>query len=280
MSKFAETLEEFRLYLTDSGRDPGTAELYVTHLRSADEASIDPLARLRDTSLAPFTRRSIKAAIKSWAVWQEDEALLKKLKNFKMPPPTRKHEKLPLDKDDWRQLVDLLETQEESPAILVIGLMATRGFRIGDVLRMRKPDIEKALKSKVLTFEAKGGRFLSFGVSKPVDRWLRPLVEYKGWTTVAGLLAPNSDTELKAVKAAKMQVRRLLQDLADEVGIDGVYPHRLRRTVATYFLEKVNGDIVKLKDWMQWQNINTVAGYVDHSRREELDLIGETLLDD
>ena len=196
-----------------------------------------------------------------------------------MPPPTRKNEKIPLEHEDWQALVNLLETVKETPAVLVIGLMAVRGFRVGDVLRMRKTDVEKALKSKVLTFEAKGGRYLNFGVSKPVARWLRPFVDYKGWTTIASLLAPNSDTEDKAVKAAKMQVRRLLQTLGDEVGIEGIYPHRLRRTVATYFLEKVGGDIVKLKDWMQWQNINTVAGYVDHSRREELDLIGETLLD-
>jgi integrase len=57
------------------------------------------------------------------------------------------------------------------------------------------------------------------------------------------------------------------------VEIEGVYPHRLRRTYATEYLRSMAGDpeaVVKLMQHMGWSNIATAMEYVNHQRGAEL----------
>jgi len=274
-------LGEFKDEILNNGCDPTTADLYAYHVKKAHEAnSKDLTARLRDPNLSPLTKRSIKAALVAWAKFREDVELEKRIKKIKLPAAVRKSVKMPLTRPEWESLLEVIDAGDYSPAIIVIALMARRGFRIGDLLRMRRADVEAAVgKLKTISFVAKGNRILQFGVTKNIEPLFRKLLD-QDWETVGQLISPNDDPA-KSTRAAKMAVRRALAKCAEAAGIDSnVNPHRLRRTVAVYFLEKAGGDLLKLKDWMQWVSLNVAAGYVDYQERKVLDAIGESIFDE
>lgn len=269
-------LDDFENSLIKRGRDPDTAALYKLHVQKAIENDAeDLLARFRNHSLSPNTKRSIKAALSAWARFTKDVELKELLEDYRLPPATRVHVKVPLTDAEWRALKDILRVQEEKqPVDAAIALMALRGFRIGDVLRMRRADIINALQSGVLSFVAKGNKRLEFGMMKPLRPWFQYLASIKGWKQVVELIGPSD-------RAAKMCIRRRLARLAVEAGIDSpVYPHKLRRTVAVWFLNTVHGDLMKLKSWMQWASINVASTYVDYQNREALDQLAEDAMED
>lgn len=264
-------LDEFENNLIKRGRDPDTAALYRLHIQKAiDTDDEDLLVRFRDGSLSPNTKRSIKAALSAWAKFTKDVELKERLDDYRLPPAVRVHIKVPLTDDEWIALKDTLKAQEEkTPTDAVIALMALRGFRIGDLLRMRRTDVTNALQTGIINFVAKGNKRLEFGLLNQLMPWFGFLASLKGWKQVVELIGPTE-------RAAKMRIRRRLARLATEAGIDSpVYPHKLRRTVAVWFLRKVDGDLMKLKSWMQWQSINVAATYVDFHQREALDQLAE-----
>jgi integrase len=65
--------------------------------------------------------------------------------------------------------------------------------------------------------------------------------------------------------------------------IDGVHPHRLRRTYATQFVAQLAGDpraIVSLQKHLGWQSLETAASYVDSVNKSDLDNLGGRMIDD
>ncbi len=266
-------LNKFHNWLVSRGRDPTTADLYVINVRIAYENE-DPIDRLLDPDISPNTKRVSLAALRAYARFTKDEDLKETLNDLKLPPVQRIRPKLPLEKHDWRVLVKTIRDLPDSPNKAVLGMMAVRGFRIGDVLRMKREEISEGLRTGVLMYVAKGNKKLTVGVNESFRDFLEILNQEGKWKRVIDLFETED-------KATRMQLRRTLQALAKDVGItDAMYPHRLRRTVATYFLEKVGGDLTKLKDWFGWSSIATAASYSDHYKREELDKIGSTLFED
>ena len=266
-------LKNFHNWLVTRGRDPTTADLYVTNVKIAYETD-DPIERLLDPDISPNTKRVSLAALRAYAKFTKDDDLKETLDDVKLPPVQRIKPRVPLEKQDWKKLRDLINNEPPSPANAIIGLMATRGFRIGDVLRMKRVEVEDALKTDLLIYRAKGNKKLTVGVLPTFVKYLEQLISFPKWKQVQDLFEVDN-------RAARMRIRRSLQRMAKEVGIeDDMYPHRLRRTVATYFLEKVGGDLTKLKDWFSWSSIATAASYTDHHKRAELDKAGESMFDD
>lgn len=265
-----QDLKKFEAWLIGRGRDEKTAELYRKHLNTILAAGEISVKRLLDKNLAPLTRRSIKASLKAWAKYTKNTELIEQLDDIKLPPARRVGIKIPLEKSDWKKLRKEIDTYELTPEVAVIGMMATRGFRVGDVLRMTRSEVKEAVDSGTLAITVKGGRRLEFGVTDAYRRYLEALLTQPKWKQMEDLI-PN-----------KMRVRRTLKEIATEAGLDAseIYPHRLRRTVATYFLESVGGDLTKLKDWMGWTNINTAASYTDFHKKKDLDDAAAKMFED
>lgn len=273
-------LRAFRAWLENQGLASTTAEMYEHDARSAAEVGF--VARLR-AELAPKTLHRIRAAGRQWAKFRGNPELELALKNFKLPAARRQTVKMPIEHVQLLAIVDeLAQADYLAPAMLaVIGLMACRGFRVGDVLRMRRVELVAAFETGVLSFLAKGRRRLEFGLVPSWEQHARSLVGIDGWIRVEDLISPKV-AEKKRRKAAAKAVQRKLIQLAGRCGIAKMYPHRLRRTYAVEYLRQHAGDpeaLLKLTQHMQWADESTALQYVNHVRGRELDAAGERIFE-
>lgn len=275
-------LDGFRAALANRGLAEGTID---TYLRDAATALEGPgfLARLKDEAIAPKTKRHILATARHWARYRKDKKLRDQLDELRLPPARRKRAKVPIERDHLFALLDQIQQARDIPPATraVIGLMATRGLRIGDVLRLTREEVERALAEGTLAFEAKGRRRLEFRVLRAFKPWLLDLQQLGAgvaWARVQDLVAPRAVRAPRA--AAHRAVERALVRLTVRSGIFNAYPHRLRRTYAVEFLRQLQGDpeaLIKLTQHMQWASTATALEYVDHQRGEELDEVADRM---
>lgn len=278
-------LDGFEAFLRRRGLAEGTIEIYQHHVAQDGGAT----TRLRARSLAPKTRRLILGAFRAYGKFLSSQTktkrvgteLLEELGATKLPPPTRKRVQKPLPRPIYDGLRDAIDESDaiDDPLRVELGMMAARGIRRGDVLRLDKKTAVSALKTDTLSYEVKGGRWIEYGVLSTYRRYLELLVEV--WRpkteTLCDLIAPNE-------KAAGLRIARALRRLARElpleehdVSIEDVRPHVLRRTYATLFYEASGRDIRALMQHMQWQELQTAFGYVDFIDAEKLDDIAEQM---
>lgn len=276
-----EKIKEFKEWLIARGRNPATAEGYTADIRMAYAGANPPYGRLLDHKLAPKTVRRTMAALRAWCRFNKDGELLEKLKDIQLPPAERKIAKVPLSKEEWSELVEEIEEANYlSPGErAALGIMAIRGLRVGDVLRMTREEVERGMATGILAYEAKRGKRIEISV-KPIADYLSLLLKQDEWYKVRDLVSMRSTkSELVKQNSATQQLSRALKAVGEKIGIPGrdIYPHRLRRTVATHFLEAAGGNIEKLRAFMSWSNIVTAAGYADYHRRDELEAIADTM---
>jgi integrase len=230
-------------------------------------------------SLAPNYRRHLAGCLRSWAKFSKDTALIERIEELKLPAAAPASAREPFSRGDWEALREAILKAGYLPEAtrLVCAIIATRGIRCGDVLRLTRREVEAALETGVLAFEAKGERRMEFS-ARPVRRELEALAELSWRGRVASAICGTGNHET----AARM-VRRAFDQIADISGIDPalVYAHRFRHTYASEFLNEMQGDpeaVFKLKDQMGWANISTTQNYLRRSRQKELDEIERRLL--
>lgn len=273
------TVPGFKTWLVSRGRDPDTATGYGSDVLLCLVHPRGLLGRLRERNLAPKTLRRTLASLRAWAKYSNDAALSKQLGDIKLPPPNRKVVKIPLTKDQWQNLILEIDRADYlSPAErAAIGIMACGGLRIGDVLRMTKSEVLNGIASGVLIYEAKGRKRLEVG-TKSIKIYLDILAKYENWEKVHDLVTTRAK---RLQSSGTQQLSRCLKEVGEKIGIPSneMYPHRLRRTYATYFLEAVGGNLEKLRAKMSWSSLATAASYADHHAREELDSIADGMFD-
>lgn len=272
-------LERFTAWLQNRGRGDNTAKIYCSHLRNAHDAGEISTARLVG-KLSPNTKRGTKAALAAWAKFTKDGDLRDALEDVKLPPARRVTAKLPLTREQWAAYVRHLRTakiphrDELIRSIMVI--IAVRGLRKSDALRITRREVSAALSTGKLSFRGKGGKRSEFAAA-PIRAELEDLHARKGdWETLQDLVSPS-------MEAAQNRIWRRMRILAESIEIDGVYPHRLRRTYATRFLEQLQGDpqaIIKLQKHMDWESLGTAASYADAVNTDELDVVGGRMVDE
>jgi integrase len=282
-------LGKFKAWLAERGRVEGTADAYVTNLRSCAADRKGLTHRLVAGDLAPNTLRANLAALRAWAAFSRDERLAKRLADIRLPPARRVHTKNPLDTQDLRRVVRHVSTCPRTVRLFqgrddvdtdvamrqVILIMALRGFRSGDVLRIKRTEVLRALATGKLTYESKGRKRIEFSI-EPFRAPLERLAQIKNWERVRDLI-----TSSKNPKVASIKVWRAVRRTAQEIGIPEMTPHLFRHTFATRYLEQLRGDpnaIIKLQKFMGWESMNTAARYVDKVSQDELDSIGAELV--
>lgn len=259
----------------------GTAKLYAQNVLNASQHHEGFFGKLTDPNIAPKTKRHIKAAIVAYARFTKDRELEASIREVRLPPADRVTVKIPLDRDLWVKFITVLDdSQAFSPEIRAcMGIIAIRGYRVSDVLRMERKEILRGLQTGILSTVGKGRKRLEYTV-QPFRKYLITLLGVKDWVKVADLI---SNSKRDDMTAARVKLLRAFKTLAKEVGIDpkDIFTHRFRRTVATMFLDhpSVKGDLEKLRQFMGWSNVTIAAGYADHDRRKELDVVADDLLD-
>jgi integrase len=195
----------------------------------------------------------------------------------------RQSVKIPLEREEWFRVIDAIRDYQDLGDAMraVLGMMAMRGFRCGDVMRMKRAEISAALETGTLSFEAKGSKRLEFAVIDTFRPHLEALAAIDTrWTRVEDTVVAERSLPERRHRAALRAVQRALAAVAASVEIDGVYPHRLRRTYATEYLRSLTGDpeaVVKLMQHMGWSNIATAMEYVNHQRGAELNAPAERM---
>lgn len=269
----------FAEWLKRRGRADNTVRAYVRDLRSCTQHPRGMLGKLRDR-LAPKTVRRTYAVLRSWAKFTGDQSLASELDDILLPAAKRVTARTPLGQEAWLKLMRALPlTHDVHPATrTIIEIMALRGIRVGDVLRMQRGQVERALTSGLLVIELKKRVRHEFSV-RPIEPQLRHLLSWPDWFQVMELVLPEDTEAVDPVAAAGMAIWRALQKVGDVAGIENLHPHRLRRTYATEFLAEVGGDLEKLRQHMGWADLATAAGYADHDRRVELDAVAAAMME-
>lgn len=273
----ASTLGKFENWLIGRGRVEGTARVYKNHLRKSSAEVLGLTARLVDADLSPNTRRTNLAALAAWAKFSRDAELRAQLDDIRLPPARRVKAKIPLELEAWRQFVQhVMNAKTRHEAIRhVILIIAIRGIRCSDVLRMTRKYLKSAVATKVLVFEGKGRKITRFAAGPVMDQ-ITALTAMKGWDRVYDLVTTGSE------RAALTRVERAVKRYALEANIADVFPHRFRTTYATAFLRRLQGDpqaLIKLQRHMDWESLATAARYADAVDADSLDEIGAGLTD-
>lgn len=273
-----EKLTEFRQWMRGRGRSDDTAELYISNLRRCAADPDGVTNRLVSGDLAPNTIRTNLAALRAWARFTKDAEFAQQLGDIRLPPARNVRIKLPLGTDDWRKIVRHLHTcpMDSEPMRQVLLIMAIRGFRSGDVLRMKRTEVVRALETGKIAYEGKGRKRIEFAAA-PIRDQLEALAKIKGWERVRDLLGTGRSRRGLSRKVWRAAVRT-----AKGAGIPQMNPHRYRRTFATQFLGRLRGDpnaIIKLQKYMGWESMETAGRYVNQVSQNELDEIGSDLVE-
>ncbi len=276
MDVTAKNLTAFQQWLVRRGRMADTAALYVRNVRRCSAEPEGMTARLLGTALAPNTMRSNLASLRAWALFSDDRGLARELADIRMPPARRVRAKPPLSRDDWHRSIKHLQTAElDEPVRCVLLIMALRGMRSGDVMRIKRAEVVSALASGKLAYEGKGRKRIEFSAT-PIRAPLEALAAIRGWDVVRDLITSSKD-----VKVASNRIRRASQRVAGQIGIMKMNPHRYRHTFATCFLAELKGDpnaLLKLQQHMAWESMATAARYVGATAQDELDAVGDRLV--
>ena len=270
-----KNLERFRDWMVARGRVEGTADLYVLNVKSCAASPGGVTQRLISSKLSPNTMRSNLAALRAWAKFSKDEDLRDILGDIRLPPARRIRSKEPLDDDTWSGMVrSVMNDSRDTRNIAlqqVVLIMAVRGLRSGDVLRMRRTDIVRALATGKLVYEAKGRKRIEIAAA-PIRAQLEELAEFKVWDKVADLVSTSKNPAV-----IRGRVYRAVRRIGKAMKVDAMSPHRFRHTFASAYLRELHGDpnaIVKLQKYMAWESLSTAARYVDRVSQDQLDDVG------
>lgn len=274
-----KNLEDFRSWMVERGRSDDSATTYIWNLKSCASDPKGITNRLVERKLSPNSLRTNLAALRAWASYTEDVKFAKRLGDIKLPPARRIRSKQPLSTDDWRRAIRHLQTCPMNNEAMrqTILIMALRGLRSGDVLRIQHGDVLKALATGKLAYEGKGRKRIEISAA-PIKAQLKALalLDPPDWERVSDLIS----TSVKS-KVASKKVWRAARRTAAKIGIDEMNPHRYRHTFATRFLDELKGDpnaLVKLQKYMVWESLNTASRYVDAIDTDQLDQVGENLV--
>jgi integrase len=241
---------------------------------------------ITSSNYSPNYRRNLVACVKSWAKFVDDRELRVQLEDIKSPAPVPRDVREPFSRDEWFELIDAIDSADYISGAQkhTCALIAIRGIRCGDVLRLTKRDVSQGLKTGILAFESKGERWQKFSAA-PLRDHLEGLLEdwRKKAPRVRNLVAPGS-AESSAQATASRAIRYAFDRIAKELGIDpqDLYAHRFRHTYATLFLQTMAGDpeaLPKLQQQMGWARLDTASNYLRRSRREELDELESKLFE-
>lgn len=287
MANPRSAVEPYLAWLRRRGLGESTILQYGHHAARLLDGE-DPFTRLNDRSLSPGYRRVCRAAMLSYARFTKNTELAENLSDVRLPAPVRQSVEVPLPEKGWRALRAEIDDASyvKEPVRAVLGLMASRGLRRGDVLRLHRKEVAQAIKGGTLSFLAKGERRLEFGVLPAWRGYLEILDDcfVRNTNHVRELVSPRAAEETCQAAAGEL-VTRVLRDVGSEVGEkvlgippESLHPHQLRRTYASLYYEACGRDPNKLKAHMCWANIQTAMNYVDHDQRETLDAVAEAML--
>jgi len=276
-------LDSFHAWLCKRGRERSANQYCKVVRRWLDDPETVEAQMVGKQS--PNYRRHIIACVRVWAQYTKDGELLLRLGDIKRPPPVARDVREPFELEEWFDIREAIDSDVklDDAKRLVCSIIALRGIRCGDLLRLTKREINQALKTGILAYEGKGERRQQYN-AEPMRPYLEELAALR-WRgeRVRNLICPNSGDDEACQESAGRAIRLVFDKLAEDLEMppEDLYAHRFRHTYATYFLQEMKGDpeaIFKLQQQMGWAKLDTAGNYLRRSRRSELDAVEEKLL--
>jgi integrase len=176
----------------------------------------------------------------------------------------RVYEARSIEDAKWGELCAAVE-RDPSLAARVIEVITYTGLRIGDMLRLRRVDLERAVRFGIaIPLEVKGGKVRQIPPRGAVHAWTRLLAAWPPeFATLAEAVCPSGNPSPRAGGCAYRVVRDKLIEIGARV-LPGsrVHLHRLRRTLAVQALRETGGDIFKVSELLG-NTPQTAMKYVD-----------------
>jgi site-specific recombinase XerC len=293
-------LDEFQAYLAET-LSASTAMTYAAVIeRALRDHPNDLVDLLRRSDISASTRQAYKAALRHWAQWRNDDALLARLDSPELRRELKTKVRERHTRSEVRYHVEPFSARDEAKILAVlqswredneewperplswrwpaISMMFNLGLRAGaDLALLTRADVEAALEDGVeLTIATKGDKDRALPVVLVLDelKFLRGLKRGR-WKVLADLISPGGKAVDKT-RAAYERLRRMVKILAIEAGLDPVkvHPHRFRHSAA-HRLYEATGDLLKVQRFLGHENIDTTMLYLKAKRTAE---IGEDLL--
>lgn len=202
--------------------------------------------------VSSVTLDNMRRIMSSFFGWLEDEDTIvkspirriHKVKTPKTVKETYSDEELEKLRDNCDQIRDLA----------LIDLLASTGMRVGELVRLKRTDIDfqerecvvlgKGNKSRTVYFDARTKLHLSLYLGQRKDENSALFVSLK---------APHSPLSIGAVESR-------LRFLGEQVGMTKVHPHKFRRTLATIAIDK-GMPIEQVQQLLGHQKIDTTLQY-------------------
>lgn len=202
--------------------------------------------------VSSVTLDNMRRIMSSFFGWLEDEDIIvkspirriHKVKTPKTVKETYSDEELEKLRDHCDQVRDLA----------LVDLLASTGMRVGELVRLKRTDIDfqerecvvlgKGNKSRTVYFDARTKLHLSLYLSQRMD---------ENSSLFVSLKAPYKALSIGAVESR-------LRSLGEQIGLSKVHPHKFRRTLATVAIDK-GMPIEQVQQLLGHQKIDTTLQY-------------------
>ncbi len=228
------------------------------------------MARMEDTEYGAETKRNIKVVVKAfWKHLKGDDEFY--------PPEVRwiktagggAGRKLPEDlltEDEIRNMINKASTLRNKA---IIALLYDTGCRIGELLNMRKKDVElNTTPAHVLLDGKTGPRIVPIIFSAPyVAQYINFISEKKSTEPLWTVYNNGKDTDRKSDYAG---IRKMLKDIALKAKIGKrIHPHLFRHSRATSYANKLTEQ--QLKHMFGWTGGSKMAATYVHMSGRDID---------
>jgi integrase/recombinase XerC len=219
-----------------------------THIRTY-------LAHLVDKGLSSATVHTHGRALRAFLNFCKREGLIAEspFDKVRIGRPDRL-EKFPYNQADIDKLLAVADLRD---AAIVLTLLDT-GMRASECIALNVSDLDG---QRLHVRKGKGRKARSVPIGKRTTEAVTAyLAERAPLPATAPLFASKTNRNMDG-RLTRSGLRRVLVLLGDAAGVDGVHPHRFRRTFAVWSLS--NGmDIFHLQRLMGHEDLETLRGYL------------------
>ena len=228
------------------------------------------MARMEGTEYGVETKRNIKVVVKYfWKHLKGDDEFYPQEVRWLKTSGDRKDRKLPEDmltEDEIRQMIESATTLRNKA---IIAILYDTGCRIGELLNIRKKDVNLSTTPAHVLLDGKTGqRQVPVIFSAPyVAQYLNFIKEKKPneplWTSYNN----GKDTDRRTDYAG---IAKMLKVTAKKAKIEKrVHPHLFRHSRATAYANKLTEQ--QLKNMFGWTNSSTMAATYVHLSGRDID---------
>ena len=221
------------------------------------------VVHLAKTEISSISVQSYVRGLRAFLRWLYDEGFIDDdlCVRFRLPKASRK-------------VIDVLTDQEIDHLIcclsgsdwlqvrnrLIILLMVDCGLRLNEVVELRRSHVDLSSRCLIVTGKGDKQRFVPFGLSTAVT-----LRRYLQVISSAGsqefLIIKVSESRCGFEQITQSTIKNMFRRLRVRSGIDRLYPHLLRHTFATRYLEN-GGNMYSLQAILGHSSLEMVKKYV------------------